>query len=99
MTAEKFKIKITQHAEALGPVRWWYWNKIGQEFEAWEDPERDIYFYVDANSADGITRPHHVLKTDCEVKQNEHRRKETALQIPEADRSAKQHRNQHQPSI
>jgi hypothetical protein len=66
-TVDKFKIKITQHGEPLGPVRWWYWNHIGQEFEAWLDPKRESYYYVDASVADGNSRPHHVLKTDCEV--------------------------------
>jgi hypothetical protein len=67
MTPEKFKIRITQHGEPLGPVRWWYWNKIGEEYEAWEDTERSNHLYVDTSCWDGIIRQHHVLKSDCEV--------------------------------
>lgn len=65
-----FTIRITQHEDPLGPVRWWYWNKIGQEFEATEKYEEDIFYYVLRNSGDGIERECGVLKTDSEVKPN-----------------------------
>lgn len=65
----RFTIKITQHGEPFGVgfPRWWYWNKIGQEYEAWEDPKRSQLYYVSDNEH-GSARMKHVRKTDCEVK-------------------------------
>lgn len=64
---ERFKIRITQHGEPFGAgyPRWWYWNKIGLEYEASEDQKRNELYWVHDKEY-GTTRKKHVLKTDCE---------------------------------